>query len=97
MLLRLAGDPAGGLPGERLARLARRRRGAFLVVGLAAMLAGRPFLGYPVDLGRKLILAIETAATFGIAATLVTAFLCGRTGAVPRNNESASMPDAATR
>lgn len=91
VLLCLAGDPAGGLPrGAAFRGLLVAGVAAFLVVGLTAMLAGRPFLGYPVSWAGSLILTIETAATLGIAATLVTAFLCGRTEPSARKNESSS-------
>jgi len=91
VLLRLAGDPAGGLPrGVAFRGLLVAGVAAFLVVGLAVMLAGRPFLDYPVNWAGSLILAIETAATFGIAATLVTAFVCGRPEQRPEKHRLAA-------
>ncbi len=78
VLLRLAGHPAAGLPPETALRgLIVIGVAVFLAVGLATMLAGRAFLGYPVAWSGGLILLIETAATLAIAATLVIAYLCG--------------------
>ena len=78
VLLRLAGYPTGGLPqGIVLRSLSVVGVTVFLAVGLTLMLAGRPFLGYPVAWAGGLILAIETAATLGIAVTLIISFLCG--------------------
>ncbi len=87
VLIRLAGDPSGGLPrGFALRGLLVAGVAVFLLVGLFMMVAGRPFLGYPVPWAGSLILAIETAATLGIAATLITAFLCGE----PRQRNATS-------
>jgi multisubunit Na+/H+ antiporter MnhB subunit len=78
VLLRLAGYSTGGLPqGIVLRGLSVVGVAVFLAVGLTLMLAGRPFLGYPVAWAGGLILAIETAATLGIAVTLIISFFCG--------------------
>jgi hypothetical protein len=52
--------------------------GVFLLVGLALLLLGRSFLGYPPAWAGALILMIETAAMLSIATTLVLAFVGGR-------------------
>ncbi len=78
VLMRLAGYPSAGLPRETALRgMSVVGVAVFLAVGLTAMLAGRAFLGYPNAWAGGLILLIETAATLAIAATLVTAYLCG--------------------
>ena len=79
VMLRLAGRHRIGLPaGIRLRLLMAAGVGVFLLVGLALLFAGRPFLGYPPALAGMLILVIETAAMLAIAATLVLAFVGGR-------------------
>ena len=79
VVLRLAGRHRIGLPaGSRLRVLVAAGVGVFLLVGLALMLAGRPFLGYPPALAGILILVIETTAMLAIAATLILAFVGGR-------------------
>jgi multisubunit Na+/H+ antiporter MnhB subunit len=79
VVLRLAGIQRIGLPaGTRLNILMAVGVGVFLLVGLALLLAGRPFLGYPPALAGMLILVIETAAMLAIAATLILAFAGGR-------------------
>jgi multisubunit Na+/H+ antiporter MnhB subunit len=79
VVLRLAGIQRIGLPaGTRLNILMAVGVGVFLLVGLALLLAGRPFLGYPPALAGVLILVIETAAMLAIAATLILAFAGGR-------------------
>ena len=79
VVLRLAGRHRIGLPaGIRLRLLMAAGAGMFLLVGLALMLTGRPFLGYPPTQAGLLILLIETAAMLAIAATLVLAFTGGR-------------------
>lgn len=78
VLLRLTGTTNGGLPGDGAFRtLIVAGVAVFLAVGLSLMLAGRPFLGFPVAWAGSLILAIETAATLSIAAILLAAFLAG--------------------
>ncbi len=78
VLLRLTGYPNGGLPqGIVLRSLSVVGVAVFLAVGLTVMLVDKPFLGYPVAWAGGLILAIETAATLGIAVTLIISFLCG--------------------
>jgi len=89
VLLRLAGHPTGGLPqGTALRGPVVAGAAAFLTVGLTLMLAGRPLLGYPVVWAGGLILAIETAATLGIAVALLTAFLCGEPQSTTAKRES---------
>ena len=79
VVLRLAGRHRIGLPtGIWLHVLMAAGVGVFLLVGLALLLTGRPFLGYPPALAGLLILVIETAAMLAIAATLVLAFAGGR-------------------
>jgi multisubunit Na+/H+ antiporter MnhB subunit len=79
VVLRLAGIQRIGLPaGTRLNILMAVGVGVFLLVGLALLLTGRPFLGYPPALAGMLILVIETAAMLAIAATLILAFAGGR-------------------
>ncbi|MCF1183176.1 MnhB domain-containing protein [Marichromatium gracile] len=79
VVLRLAGDPRAGLPGESLQRLlAVLGVGAFLLVGLTLLAFGRDLLDYPTDWSKWLILAIEGAATLAIGATLAAAYVGGR-------------------
>jgi multisubunit Na+/H+ antiporter MnhB subunit len=79
VIMRLAGDPAAGLPGEPAQRwLAVAGAGIFTLVGLGLMLFGHGFLTYPAGLAKWLILAIETAATVAIGATLAAAYVGGR-------------------
>ncbi len=79
VLLRLSGHRSAGLP-VGLALRATSVAGAamFLAVGLALMIAGRPFLGFPLQWAGPLILLIESAATVAIAAALAIAFVGGR-------------------
>ncbi len=98
VLLRLAGDSTGGLPqGAAFRGWLVAGAATFLAVGLSAMLLGRPFLGYPVRWAGSLILLIEAAATLGIAATLVTAFLCGTPDRRSRGSESSMATTAQPR
>jgi multisubunit Na+/H+ antiporter MnhB subunit len=53
--------------------------GAFLGIGMAAMMGGLSFLQYPDGWQGTLILLIEVAATLSIAATLALAYVGGRT------------------
>ena len=79
VVLRLAGRHRVGLPhGIWLRILMAAGVGVFLLVGLALLALGRPFLGYPPAWAGVLILVIESAAMLAIAATLVLAFLGGR-------------------
>lgn len=79
VLLRLSGNRSAGLP-SGLALRATSVAGAamFLAVGLTLMVAGRPFLGFPLQWAGTLILLIESAATLAIGATLALAFIGGR-------------------
>jgi multisubunit Na+/H+ antiporter MnhB subunit len=79
VVLRLAGGSSCGLPrGLMLRLLMAAGVGMFLIVGLAQLALGRPFLAWPPAWAGVLILLIETAAMLAIAATLVLAFLGGR-------------------
>jgi multisubunit Na+/H+ antiporter MnhB subunit len=78
VLLRLAGFPDRQIPSATVLHgVIICGVSLFLAVGLGVMLAGRGFLDYPPAWAGGLILLIETAATLGIAATLVLAFLGG--------------------
>jgi multisubunit Na+/H+ antiporter MnhB subunit len=92
VLLRLAGhDDAGRLRGLALRLLSAAGVGLFLAVGLLLMLNQGVFLQYPPGWAGTLILAIETAATLGIAVTLVLAFLGGEPASwMPPQNAAAS-------
>ena len=82
VIRRLAGDRAAGLPqGLALRALSLAGVAVFLGVGLALLVAGRPFLGFPPTWAGTLILAIESAATLAIGATLALAFVGGRPAA----------------
>lgn len=79
VVLRLAGRQHVGLPeGDLLKVVMAAGVGVFLLVGLALLVIGRPFLGYPPAWAGVLILVIETAAMLAIAATLVVAFTGGQ-------------------
>jgi multisubunit Na+/H+ antiporter MnhB subunit len=79
VILRLAGYPAAGLPGETAQRwLVSLGVAVFALVGLALMVAGLGFLTYPPDQAKWLILAVESAATVAIGATLAAAYVGGR-------------------
>jgi multisubunit Na+/H+ antiporter MnhB subunit len=94
VVLRLAGRNHIGLPyGGVLRVVIAAGVGMFLLVGLALLVTGRPFLGYPPAWAGVLILIIESAAMLAIAATLVLAFLGGRPQAV-RNNGAGAKPVA---
>ncbi len=93
VLLRLAGYPTGALArGIALRGLIVAGVALFLIVGLTMMLTGRPFLGYPVAWAGSLILAIETAATLGIAVTLIIAFMCGEPEGWPEEQAEQETP-----
>jgi hypothetical protein len=80
VVLRLAGRSGIGLTGGLAQRmLLVAGVGVFLLVGLAQLALGRPFLAYPPAWAGILILLIETAAMAAIAATLLLAFAGGRT------------------
>jgi multisubunit Na+/H+ antiporter MnhB subunit len=79
VIMRLAGDRTGGLlRGASLSVLSVAGVAVFLAVGLALLVAGRPFLGFPPAWAGVLILLIEAAATLTIGATLVLAYIGGR-------------------
>ena len=93
VLLRLAGYPTGELAkGFALRGLVVAGVGLFLIIGLATMLAGNSFLGYPVAWAGTIILAIETAATLGIAVTLIIAFMCGEPEGWPEERVEQETP-----
>jgi len=78
VMLALSGRERAGLPPEAGLRIAVSLGVlVFTLVGLGAMLAGYGFLTYPRGLAKWLILAIETAATLAIGATLAAAYLGG--------------------
>lgn len=82
VIRRLAGDRAAGLPqGLPLRALSLAGVAVFLGVGLALLVAGQPFLGFPPAWAGTLILVIESAATLAIGATLALAFIGGRPAA----------------
>ncbi len=92
VLLHLAGYASGGLPrGIVLRGLLVIGVAVFLTMGLGTMLAGRPLLDYPPTWAGSLILTIEAAATLGIAATLVIAFLCGEPRRQVASNETGKL------
>ena len=82
VIRRLTGDRAAGLPqGLALRALSLAGVAVFLGVGLALLVAGQPFLGFPPAWAGTLILVIESAATLAIGATLALAFIGGRPAA----------------
>jgi multisubunit Na+/H+ antiporter MnhB subunit len=79
VIRRLTGDRAAGLPqGLALRALTLVGVAVFLGVGLALLVAGQPFLGFPPAWAGTLILVIESAATLAIGAILALAFVGGR-------------------
>jgi multisubunit Na+/H+ antiporter MnhB subunit len=79
VIRRLTGDRAAGLPqGLALRALTLVGVAVFLGVGLALLIAGQPFLGFPPAWAGTLILVIESAATLAIGAILALAFVGGR-------------------
>ena len=82
VIRRLTGDRAAGLPrGLALRVLSLAGVAVFLGVGLALLVAGRPFLGFPPAWAGTLILVIESAVTLAIGAILALAFIGGRPAA----------------
>jgi len=82
VIRRLAGDRTAGLPrGLALRALSLAGVAVFLGVGLALLVAGRPFLGFPPTWAGTPILVIESAATLAIGAILALAFIGGRPAA----------------
>ncbi len=78
VLLALTGHPKAGLPAPSGLRiLVALGVLVFAVIGLGLMIAGDGFLTYPRGLAKWFILAIETAATLAIGATLTAAYLGG--------------------
>ncbi len=81
VVLRLAGYPAAGLPGEGAQRwLITLGVALFAGLGLVLMGTGLGFLTYPAGQAKWLILIIESAATVAIGATLAAAYVGGRRG-----------------
>jgi len=90
VILRLAGDARAGLPSLAAQRaLAVAGVGVFVLVGLATLALGAGFLTYPERWAKWLILAIETAATLSIGATLAAAYV----GGDPRALDAPKGPD----
>jgi multisubunit Na+/H+ antiporter MnhB subunit len=82
VVLRLAGQPRAGLPPLPLLRgVIVLGVLVFTAVGLTLMAAGTGFLTFPITIAKWLILAIETAATLAIGATLAAAYLAGEPAA----------------
>jgi multisubunit Na+/H+ antiporter MnhB subunit len=78
VVLRLSGRPDAGLPPLTWLRLAIVLGVfAFVAAALALMAAGYGFLTFPTAVAKWVILAIETAATLAIGATLAAAYLAG--------------------
>lgn len=78
VILRLSGHPHAGLPSLTWLRLGIVLGVlAFTTAALALMAVGYGFLTFPLAAAKWLILAIETAATLAIGATLAAAYLAG--------------------
>jgi len=78
VILRLSGTTNAGLPAlPRLRLVVVLGVFVFTAIGLALMAAGIGFLTFPQAQAKWLILAIETAATLAIGATLAAAYLAG--------------------
>lgn len=100
VLLRLTGFPGAGLPAGLVLRLLSIGGVAlFLAVGLLLMITQGNFMSYPAGWAGGLILAIEIAATLGIAVTLILAFLGGEPKSwlpVPTSDASDPASDHST-
>ena len=83
VVLRLSGLPDAGLPSlSWLRSVIVLGVLAFVAAALILMAAGYGFLTFPLAVAKWVILAIETAATLAIGATLAAAYLAGEpTGA----------------
>ncbi len=53
----------------------------FLVIGMAGIPAGSPWLGYPLQITKALVVTIEIALTLSIALSLLALFASGTPGA----------------
>jgi len=85
VIMRLAGEPSAGLPGETAQRwLVVLGAGVFALVGGVLLVAGDGFLHYPPGQAKWLILLMESAATIAIGVTLAAAYVGGR----PRRDAS---------
>jgi len=85
VMLALSGRERAGLPAEAGLRVVVSLGVVvFVLVGLGLMLVGSGFLHYPLGIAKWLILAIETAATLAIGATLAAAYLGGLPRSRPR-------------
>ena len=100
VIVRLAGDPTAGLPGEAVQRwLLVLGVLMFALVGLALMLLGAGFLTYPPKLAKWLILLIESAATIAIGTALAAAYVGGRPSAKgqgPSAGEASAAPSSSS-
>jgi len=78
VILRLSGRPDAGLPLLTWLRLTIVLGVlAFVAAALVLMAAGYGFLTFPLAVAKWVILAIESAATLAIGATLAAAYLAG--------------------
>ncbi len=96
VVMRLAGRPGAGLPGEAWQRwLVVLGAGVFTLVGLVLAATGHGFLTYPAGLAKWLILLIETAATLAIGATLAAAYVGGRPAPIrtPAHTHASSLAE----
>lgn len=95
VVLHLTGRSGGGLPSPRWQPWALIAAVAvFLAVGLAGLALNGVFLGYRGASASVLILLIETAATLGIAAMLISAYLGGDGGGHEAGDEAGQAPGA---
>ena len=98
VIRRLTGDRTAGLPqGLAIRVLSSAGVVVFLAVGLALLVAGRPFLGFPPEWAGALILVIESAATLSIGATLALAFIGGRPAAWQGSTQGRAIKPAQVR
>lgn len=96
VIVRLAGDPRAGLPGEGAQRwLLVLGVLVFTLVGLGLMAFGAGFLTYPPKFAKWLILLIEMAATVAIGVALAAAYVGGRPPG-PEAQPTAEDEDALT-
>jgi hypothetical protein len=88
VILRLSGRPDAGLPPLTWLRLGIVLGvSAFVAAALVLMAAGYGFLTFPLAVAKWVILAIETAATLAIGATLAAAYLAGEPAAARRDSQ----------
>ncbi len=97
VIVRLAGDPSAGLPGEHAQRaLSVLGVLVFALVGLALLWLGDGFLTYPPSLAKWLILLIESAATLAIGVALAAAYVGGRPATAPASTLASGKAGART-